>query len=183
MMSLSRPLYRWSGARVRRKGETLEDPEHQRSRSPTARAVGPSSLQTVTAQVAAGHLIGRRLRHRRDGDAIDALPAQALVFPVRFTRPSCPFTCAACRTRCPMPPRATVTSDPRGGSSRPLWPGSTARRRWRGRRASPTSTTFDDILADGTSRSSIPRACPTSPTGWPPLPMPTDVEDAKLFIE
>lgn len=60
------------------------------AQKPDGTGSGTFLAQTVAAQVAAGHLTAV-VCGIDDGDATDALPAQALVFPVRFNTSELPF--------------------------------------------------------------------------------------------
>lgn len=60
------------------------------AQKPYGTGSGTFLAQTVAAQVAPGHLTAV-VCGIDDGDAIDVLPAQALVFPVRFNTSELPF--------------------------------------------------------------------------------------------
>ena len=146
------------------------------AQKPYGTGSGTFLAQTVAAQVAPGHLTAV-VCGIDDGDAIDVLPAQALVFPVRFNTSELPFH--VCGMSDEMPYAATRYRDLTPQMVGQFESAFAARldRVAAGEAAvgiTYIDNTLDDILADGTLEVVSPRrACPTSPTAWPPSPTPT----------
>ena len=156
------------------------------AQKPDGTGSGTFLAQTVAAQVAAGHLTAV-VCGIDDGDATDALPAQALVFPVRFNTSELPFH--VCGMSDEMPYAATRYRD-----LTPQMVGQfeSAFAAWLDRVAAGEAAvgityidnTLDDILADGTLEVVYPKeGMPYIPDGVAAFANADDVEDAKLFIE
>lgn len=146
------------------------------AQKPDGTGSGTFLAQTVAAQVAAGHLTAV-VCGIDDGDATDALPAQALVFPVRFNTSELPFH--VCGMSDEMPYAATRYRD-----LTPQMVGQfeSAFAAWLDRVVAGEAAvgityidnTLDDILADGTLEVVYPKeGMPYIPDGVAPLPMPT----------
>lgn len=156
------------------------------AQKPDGTGSGTFLAQTVAAQVAAGHLTAV-VCGIDDGDATDALPAQALVFPVRFNTSELPFH--VCGMSDEMPYAATRYRDLTPQMVGQFESAFAARldRVAAGEAAvgiTYIDNTFDDILADGTLEVVYPKeGMPYIPDGVAAFANADDVEDAKLFIE
>lgn len=156
------------------------------AQKPDGTGSGTFLAQTVAAQVAAGHLTAV-VCGIDDGDATDALPAQTLVFPVRFNTSELPFH--VCGMSDEMPYAATRYRDLTPQMVGQFESAFAARldRVAAGEAAvgiTYIDNTFDDILADGTLEVVYPKeGMPYIPDGVAAFANADDVEDAKLFIE
>lgn len=156
------------------------------AQKPDGTGSGTFLAQTVAAQVAAGHLTAV-VCGIDDGDATDALPAQALVFPVRFNTSELPFH--VCGMSDEMPYAATRYRDLTPQMVGQFESAFAARldRVAVGEAAvgiTYIDKTLDDILADGTLELVYPKeGMPYIPDGVAAFANADDVEDAKLFIE
>lgn len=156
------------------------------AQKPDGTGSGTFLAQTVAAQVAAGHLTAV-VCGIDDGDATDALPAQALVFPVRFNTSEPPFH--VCGMSDEMPYAATRYRDLTPQMVGQFESAFAARldRVAAGEAAvgiTYIDNTLDDILADGTLEVVYPKeGMPYIPDGVAAFANADDVEDAKLFIE
>ena len=156
------------------------------AQKPDGTGSGTFLAQTVAAQVAAGHLTAV-VCGIDDGDATDALPAQTLVFPVRFNTSELPFH--VCGMSDEMPYAATRYRDLTPQMVGQFESAFAARldRVAAGEAAvgiTYIDNTLDDILADGTLEVVYPKeGMPYIPDGVAAFANADDVEDAKLFIE
>ena len=156
------------------------------AQKPDGTGSGTFLAQTVAAQVAAGHLTAV-VCGIDDDDATDALPAQALVFPVRFNTSELPFH--VCSMSDEMPYAATRYRDLTPQMVGQFESAFAARldRVAAGEAAvgiTYIDNTLDDILADGTLEVVYPKeGMPYIPDGVAAFANADDVEDAKLFIE
>lgn len=156
------------------------------AQKPDGTGSGTFLAQTVAAQVAAGHLTAV-VCGIDDGDATDALPAQTLVFPVRFNTSELPFH--VCGMSDEMPYAATRYRDLTPQMVGQFESAFAARldRVAAGEAAvgiTYIDNTLDDILADGTLEVVYPKeGMPYIPDGVAAFAGADDVEDAKLFIE
>ena len=156
------------------------------AQKPDGTGSGTFLAQTVAAQVAAGHLTAV-ICGIDDGDATDALPAQTLVFPVRFNTSELPFH--VCGMSDEMPYAATRYRDLTPQMVGQFESAFAARldRVAVGEAAvgiTYIDNTLDDILADGTLEVVYPKeGMPYIPDGVAAFANADDVEDAKLFIE
>lgn len=156
------------------------------AQKPDGTGSGTFLAQNVAAQVAAGHLTAV-VCGIDDGDATDALPAQTLVFPVRFNTSELPFH--VCGMSDEMPYAATRYRDLTPQMVGQFESAFAARldRVAAGEAAvgiTYIDNTLDDILADGTLEVVYPKeGMPYIPDGVAAFANADDVEDAKLFIE
>ena len=156
------------------------------AQKPDGTGSGTFLAQTVAAQVAASHLTAV-VCGIDDDDATDALPAQALVFPVRFNTSELPFH--VCGMSDEMPYAATRYRDLTPQMVGQFESAFAARldRVAAGEAAvgiTYIDNTLDDILADGTLEVVYPKeGMPYIPDGVAAFANADDVEDAKLFIE
>ena len=156
------------------------------AQKPDGTGSGTFLAQTVAAQVAAGHLTAV-VCGIDDGEATDALPAQTLVFPVRFNTSELLFH--VCGMSDEMPYAATRYRDLTPQMVGQFESAFAARldRVAAGEAAvgiTYIDNTLDDILADGILEVVYPKeGMPYIPDGVAAFANADDVEDAKLFIE